>query len=63
MEATYCFIARDGIGDWIYAYRDNVGKTWNSLALRKRVIFRIAFSFTGSSAFEVRLEAADSAAA
>ena len=62
MEATYCFIARDGIGDWIYAYRDNIGQTWNALAFRKRVLFRIAFAFTGPSAFDVRLEVADKAA-
>jgi tetratricopeptide (TPR) repeat protein len=56
LEATYCFIARDGIGDWIYAYRDNVGEVWTSLSQKTRVAFRIAFSFAGANAFGVRLE-------
>jgi tetratricopeptide (TPR) repeat protein len=55
-ETTYCFIARDGQGDWIYAYRDNVGLLWTSLSVRKRVIFRIAFAFGGPTAFSVRIE-------
>jgi hypothetical protein len=56
MESTYCFIIRDGAGDWIYAYRDNVGDNWSTLSLKVRVSFRIAFSFAGPSAFDVRLE-------
>jgi tetratricopeptide (TPR) repeat protein len=56
MEATYCFIARDGVSDWIYAYRDNVGKLWRSLDRRTRVLFKIAFNFAGPSAFDVQLE-------
>ena len=56
LEATYCFIARDGMGDWIYAYRDNIGQLWSKLTVRQRVVFRIAFSFSGPSAFDVHLE-------
>jgi hypothetical protein len=56
METTYCFIARDGVGDWVYAYRNNVGEAWSSLGLKSRVVFRIAFTFGGGNAFEVQLE-------
>ncbi len=55
-EITYCFIARDGIGDWIYTYRDNVEQPLNTLSVRTRVRFRVAFSFNGPSAFDVRSE-------
>ena len=55
MEATYCFIARDGMGDRIYAHRDNVGDVWEDLSFRRRVAFRIAFAFGGPSAFDVRI--------
>lgn len=57
VETTYCFISRDGLGDWIYAYRDNVTVPWTSMVLKKRVVFRMGFSFAGASAFDVRLEA------
>ncbi len=56
VETTYGFIARDGVGDWIYAYRDNLGAAWSVIALRARVVFKVAFTFAGPSAFEVRLE-------
>jgi tetratricopeptide (TPR) repeat protein len=56
MEATYCFIARDGIGDHIYAHRDNIGDAWADLASRRRVVFRFGFSFGGPSAFEITSE-------
>ncbi len=62
METTYCFIARDGVGDWVYAYRKNVGEVWSSLGLKSRVVFRIAFTFSGANAFEVQLESAPSIA-
>jgi tetratricopeptide (TPR) repeat protein len=62
LETTYCFIARDGVGDWIYAYRDNTGDAWAALNRKSRVIFRIAFTFVGPSAFDVRLEGAARAA-
>jgi hypothetical protein len=56
METTYCFIVRDGIGDWVYAYRQNVGAAWAGLGPKSRVQFRIAFSFGGTSAFDVEPE-------
>lgn len=49
-------IAKDGIGDWVYAYRENVGEAWSGLHLKSRVVFHIAFTFGGANAFEVQLE-------
>lgn len=60
METTYCFIARDGVGDWVYAYRNNVGEAWSSLGPKSRVVFRIAFTFSGANAFEVQPESSPS---
>jgi cold shock CspA family protein len=55
-EAGYCFIARDGAGDWIYAHASNMDEnTWQKLTLGKRVEFKIAFSIRGVKAFEVHL--------
>ena len=54
--ATHCFVGRDAISDWIYVYRDNVGEVWASLLPRVRVVFRIAFSFAGVNAFDLRME-------
>jgi cold shock CspA family protein len=55
-EAGYCFIARDGAGDWIYAHASNMDEnTWKQLILGSRVEFRIAFSIRGVKAFEVHL--------
>jgi len=56
LESTYCFIARDGIGDWIYAYRTNTSETWASLSRNARVTFEIAFSFKGPNAFDLQLD-------
>ena len=56
MEATYCFIARDGVGDWVYGHRDNVGYGWAALEYRKRVRFRLGFAFGGPSAFDLHPE-------
>jgi|SRR5882672_5960961 len=58
VETTYCFIARDGIGDWIYAHCDKIGDVWNKLGMRTRVTFHIAFAFGGPNAFDVQLEGA-----
>lgn len=57
MEATYCFIARDGRGDWIYGHRnDTKAEVWRDLGLQSRVVFRIAFSLRGPNAFATELE-------
>jgi cold shock CspA family protein len=55
-EAGYCFIARDGAGDWIYAHSSNMDETtWKELNLGNRIEFEIAFSIRGVKAFGVRL--------
>jgi len=54
-EAGYCFIARDGAGDWIYAHASNMDEnTWQKLSIGSRVEFKIAFSIRGVKAFAVR---------
>lgn len=62
LETTYCFIARDGLGDWIYAHQDNVGQVWPSLNLKRRVVFRIAFAFGGPNAFDLEPESSSTEA-
>jgi cold shock CspA family protein len=53
-EAGYCFIARDGAGDWIYAHASNMDDTtWKKVTLGSRVEFKIAFSIRGVKAFDV----------
>lgn len=57
VEASYCFVARDGLGDWIYAHRNDVGELpWRDINLRLRVVFRIAFNFKGPGAFNLQKE-------
>jgi tetratricopeptide (TPR) repeat protein len=58
LEAVYCFIARDGINDWIFATRTSVGEQlWKSLAIGFRLSFRIGFTFKGARAFGIVAEA------
>lgn len=55
-ETGYCFIARDGSGDWIYAHASNMeDAVWKTISLGSRVEFEIAFSIRGVKAFGVRL--------
>jgi hypothetical protein len=57
MEATYCFILRDGVGDWIYVNpEDFLVKDWTILTVGTRVRFNIAFSMKGPRAINVVLE-------
>jgi len=57
MEATYCFILRDGISDWIYVNPDNfVVDDWTLLTVGTRVRFEIAFSMKGARAINVKHE-------
>jgi cold shock CspA family protein len=57
-EATYCFIARDGTQDWIYAHSKNVAReVWVKMTTGARVAFRIGFTFKGASAFALALDA------
>ena len=54
MEATYCLVARDRVGDWIvFSRRHDVRGVWGGLAVGDRVAFRIAFNLRGPSAFEM----------
>jgi ATPase involved in DNA repair len=54
LEASYCFIARDGSGDWIYAHVSAVPEeVWKSLLVGSSVQFQIAFTFEGPTAFNV----------
>jgi cold shock CspA family protein len=57
MEATYCFIARDGQADWLYAHRNNMeSSVWKDLIWGSRVSFRIAFALRGVNAYDVDLK-------
>lgn len=56
IEASYCFIARDGSGDWIYAHITSIDDfVWKSLAVGVRVRFQIAFSIAGPNAFNLSI--------
>jgi tetratricopeptide (TPR) repeat protein len=58
IEAVYCFIARDGINDWIFATRTSVGEQlWKSLATGFRLSFHVGFTFKGARAFDIVAEA------
>jgi len=53
LEASYCFIARDGSGDWIYANRESFGDVeWRGIVMGSRVSFKIGFNFRGATAFD-----------
>src|SRR3989338_7183047 len=57
LESTFCFIARDGANDWIFAYKDNIDeKVWANLKFNIRVSFKIAFTIRGPCATDVNLE-------
>jgi tetratricopeptide (TPR) repeat protein len=58
IEAVYCFIARDGINDWIFATRSAVGEAvWKALCIGFRLSFKIGFTFKGTQAFDILAEA------
>jgi len=57
LEASYCFIARDGLRDWIFAHRRDIDDSlWRRLSPGSRVILKIGFSMRGARAFDVREE-------
>jgi len=61
MEATYCFVARDGIGDWVFVHRNAVdAAAWTTLRLGSRVRFQIAFTMKGQAAQNLTPEVATS---
>lgn len=56
LEATHCFIERDGRGEWIYCHASNVeDSVWRLLRMSERVMFSVAFTLRGPSAFDVIL--------
>ena len=57
LEATYCFVARDGMGDWVFAHRAAMKKAvWKEMLLGRRVRFRVAFTMKGPAAVDLDLE-------
>jgi hypothetical protein len=57
VEATYCFIERDGFGEWIFAHRNDVGEPlWGQLKTTLRLSFQLGFSLRGPRAFDIRIE-------
>ena len=57
LEATYCFAARDGGGDWVFVHRSGVGtKLWRMLEVGSRVRFRIGFTMKGPAGCDLALE-------
>jgi tetratricopeptide (TPR) repeat protein len=57
IEASYCFIERDGFSDWVFAHRNDVDEArWGQVKLGLRVSFRIAFSLRGARAFDLQGE-------
>ena len=60
LEATYCFVTRDGIGDWIFAHRSEVDAAlWTTLGVGSRVRFHIAFTMRGPAAADLAPETVD----
>lgn len=57
MEATYCFVLRDCVGDWIYVSPDNFEvDDWTLLLVGTRLRFNIAFSMKGPCGIRVKCE-------
>lgn len=58
LEATYGFVVRDGIGDWVFAHRSEVRtELWTTLRTGSRVRFQVAFTMKGPSARNLTPEA------
>jgi tetratricopeptide (TPR) repeat protein len=56
LETSYCFIARDGSGDWVYSRSGDVDEhVWENLVVGTRVEFRIGFNIRGATALDVRI--------
>jgi hypothetical protein len=54
MEDSFCWIKRDGDGEYIHVSRERVGQhDWNSLSYGTRGSFRIGFTMKGAAAFDL----------
>lgn len=57
MESSFLFISLDGTGNWVHLSKESVAnELWPKLGNGKRLVFRIAFTFLGTSATDVNLE-------
>jgi tetratricopeptide (TPR) repeat protein/cold shock CspA family protein len=55
LESSYCFLERDGDGQWVFLAKEAApDDLWNTLSHGTRVSFRIGFSMSGPSAFDVQ---------
>lgn len=53
-EASYAFIERDGMGDWIFTHKEQLDPTvWSQVKSGRRVHFHIGFNFGGPIALEI----------
>ncbi|MGO9273645.1 MAG: tetratricopeptide repeat protein [Terriglobia bacterium] len=56
LEASYCFVTRDGTNDSVYAHSANIkDDVWSTLTFGSRVSFRIGFTMSGANAFNLKL--------
>ena len=59
LEATYGFVVKDGIGDWVFVHRSDVNPDlWPSLRIGSRVRFQVAFRMQGPAARNLTTESA-----
>ena len=57
LEASYGILARDGTGDRVFVHISNVNEdTWPLLSTNTRLRFRLGFTFSGPTAFDVMPE-------
>lgn len=57
-EASYCFIARDTTGDWVYAHITSADEAvWRNLLVGTRVEFGVGFNARGATAFDIQIVA------
>ncbi|MDD5766276.1 MAG: SIR2 family protein [Candidatus Marinimicrobia bacterium] len=57
LEATYCWVTREGMNDWIYVHKGNVSdEIWKRINQGCRVIYDIGFSFKGPNGINLEIE-------
>lgn len=62
VEATYCFLQRDGKGDRVFAHRRNIDNVvFRVLGVGSRVTFRLGFTFSGVVAVDIQVLGMDAA--